>query len=468
MLHPPVPLLGLAALLRQRYANLVEVSVLDVAVAGYSGMQEELVRRQPHLVGLRSLSHTHHQFHHAASLVKDYDPTCFVVGGGLYANTSPRRVLADKNLAALCTNEGETVLPALVGKWLENALPEGLSSVAGLHYRDGGGTVRTNPPAPWLEDLDTLPFPDYGELDLSPYSSRHAATCVLRPYGVILTSRGCPYRCIYCHNIFGTKVRYRSAANVASELQSLHQRHGLSDFLFCDDMFNFNLLQAKATLRAVAELPFRSRLYFPNGLRGDRWDEEFLDLLAAAGTVEVVFAIEAASPRIQKLMRKHLDLPSVRRAIERTGARGIMVNAFYMVGFPGETQEEIEETLTVLRSLREQVHFPFLQIVRAWDGSELGALARAQGFNPEFLADHAMMPYGFQEAFLSQHNFLPAEQLRRIRSRVTLDFLDPERLRRLLPFQRRLFTEDELLLKYGTYLGTDRTLTAALLERATP
>lgn len=467
MVHPPVPLLSLASYLRACFSpEELSVQVLDLAAlpGGFRGLRRALEQLQPDLVGVRSLSHTHAQFHRAAALVKELDAGVVVAGGGMYPNTSPDRAMADPNVDAICLAEGELVLRDMTRALLGGRGVSGLSRVKGIWYR-AGGRVQKNPAMPAVEDLD-LPPADYGEIDLSVYAGRHAATCVLRPYGVIMTSRGCPYRCIFCHNLFGNRMRYRSADDVAAELLQLNQRHGIRDFLICDNIFNVDLKRAKEVLRRIAALGIEPRLYFPQGLRGDSWDPEFLDLLAAAGTVELVYAIESASARILGLMRKELDLPRVIEAIHQTAQRGIMVNAFYMFGFPGETVGEMDQTADLVGELMDTVHFPFVQIVRAWDRGPLHDLARQEGFDSEFLTEHSMLPLGFQEAIRSEHNFAPAAELKKVRLRIAMMFASSARLQKLLPLQRELFTEEELVLKYATYFGATRQSARTFLARA--
>lgn len=463
MLHPPVPLLGLAAYLRQELGpERVQVEVLDLAVLpdGYAGITRATRRLRPDLVGIRSLSHTHRQLHRAATAAREAAPRALIVAGGAYANASPERAMEDPTLDAVCLAEGEYVLRDLARCLLQGA---DLARVKGITWRDQAGQLRQNPPMPQVQDLDELPWPDYSALDLSLYFGRHPATSVLRPYGVLMASRGCPFRCAFCHNLFGRTMRYRSPGDIAGEMARLHQRHEVRDFLICDNIFNADLGKAKEILRAVAELPLGPRLYFPQGLRGDRWDDEFLDLLAEAGTVELVYAVESASPRILQLMNKELDLERVVAGIHATAARGILVNAFFMIGYPGETEEELKATVQLIQELMEVIHFPFVHIVRAWDQGELLEQARAEGFDDDFLSRHAMQPHGFQDTVGQQLSFLPRALLREARLQVALMFRDHQRMARMVPAQRAAFTDEELVQKYATYFGASRASARALI-----
>ena len=166
-------------------------------------------------------------------------------------------------------------------------------------------------------------------------------------YMPILTSRGCPHSCSFCGNrlFLGSRFRARSPENVVAEISFLNKEFRAKEFHIFDAVFNHNLDRAKAICRLIIESGLDISLSFPHGLRADMMDEELLVLLKRAGTYKLVYGIETASPRLQKETQKNLDLDRARRIIKDTSRQGIIVGGYFMLGFSGETEEEMKQTV---------------------------------------------------------------------------------------------------------------------------
>ncbi|HEY3355095.1 MAG TPA: radical SAM protein [Polyangia bacterium] len=461
----PVGLSFLAAALRQRYPQeTVSVRVMDVAMQpGYFAKVQEVLRDfRPRIVGLRALSLTGRQLHAAARVVKEWSRGALVVAGGPYASSSPELIMEDPLIDAVCPGEGEQVIVDLAERLLTGATD--LTGIPGLTCRHEGQVHRAAP-APLIADLDRLPFPDYEGLDLSAYWGKHPHTAVGRPYASLVCSRGCPYGCIFCHTTYGRTLRHRSPEHIARECQELHARYGIRDFVVADDGFNVNLDWAKRVLRAIAALKLSPRIFFSNGLRGDIWDDEFLDLMVEAGVAEVFYAVESAAPRIQQILRKRLDIPRVEQAIVATSRRGIITNGFFMVGIPGETKEEVELTVAFITRQLEHLDFAYMSVMRAYQDSPAQAIARSLGYDEHFLREHALMPYCMQVRVGSEYNFIPYELLKWARMQMALRVYQVPRMKRVLARLRRVLDEDEIVMKLATYMSTTRIAAQDVLRR---
>jgi radical SAM superfamily enzyme YgiQ (UPF0313 family) len=185
----------------------------------------------------------------------------------------------------------------------------------------------------------------------------------------IMTTRGCPYRCAYCHNVLGKVFRKRSVDHVMREVHTLVKNHGIREFHIIDDSFNLDLDRAKAILDEMAKIRPRVAIAFPNGVRSDRLDEEFLQKAKAAGTYKINFAVETASPRLQKKIRKNLDLSKVSEMIRISDGLDIIGHGFFMLGFPTETEEEMRETIRYAFSSR--LHTANFFIVQPFEGTDI-------------------------------------------------------------------------------------------------
>jgi radical SAM superfamily enzyme YgiQ (UPF0313 family) len=193
-----------------------------------------------------------------------------------------------------------------------------------------------------------MPFPAWDLVDLPSYSNVRNMNYGLQaasPYASLFTSRGCPWPCTYCHSNFGKKVRWRSPENVLREMTLLVERHGVREFHFYDDIFNLDGPRSGVIMDLIAERGWALKLAFPNGLRGDILTEDLLRRYRRAGTYLICFAVETATPRLQKMIRKNVDLEKTRRIIQQARAEGIIPLGFFMLGFPTETVEEIRATI---------------------------------------------------------------------------------------------------------------------------
>ena len=347
--------------------------------ADQQAVLEQLTQFVPDLVGIRCLSIGKDSFHLAARTVKKWNPACLLIAGGPYATDDPADALGSGSADCVVIGEGEVTLNALVER-VRDGKP--WKDILGIAYRENGGVLR-NAPRPLIEDLDSVPFPDYALVDSDRFSNQFLTftSKISKPHGNIMTTRGCPYRCAYCHNILGKRFRARSPQNVVSEIRHLHDSHGITDFQIIDDIFNLDLDRAKTICDLLVASGMTLTLSFPNAIRGDRVDEELIDKMAAAGTKFISYAVETASPRLQTLIRKNLDLDKVARAIECTTAAGIVTRGFFMIGFPTETVDEVLQTIEFAKA-SQLCGATFFTVVY-FPGTELYRVAQSLGYFAE-------------------------------------------------------------------------------------
>jgi anaerobic magnesium-protoporphyrin IX monomethyl ester cyclase len=354
---PPMGVLSLAAYLRKhagaevRVANLVQMQDPAREVA-------DVVRdTQPDLVGLSGLTCEASMLHQSAQIAKTIRPGVPVIAGGPYATSDPARLLADRNIDAAVIGEGEETLLELALRVKDEGSsfvkPANLAAIRGIAYRDEGGTVHLSPPRPLIEDLDSLPQPAWDAIDLRWFWVRRSmSTAGGRAYLPVFTSRGCPYGCTYCHNLFGRSFRARSAESVVEEIAALRQAYGVNDFEFLDDCINLDRRRFEAILNGLLDRGLHPKLHFPNGVRTDLLDEAQIRLIRQVGAGEISVAVETASPRLQKLMDKNLNLEKVRRNIELMADLRIFTRGYFMLGFPTETEAELRSTIDFAVSSR--------------------------------------------------------------------------------------------------------------------
>ncbi len=325
-----------------------DVTIIDAAHErlDHRGLANRLKGLSPDLVGISAMTLEFKEVHRLAGLAKESNKKCKVVVGGPYATSSPEYIMRDQNIDFAVIGEGERTMVKLA-----DSLGNGndFSQISGLAYRKNQSCV-VNPAAEMIEDLDSLPFPAWDLIDIKGYFSRfkhHSETPFpsSRNIAPLFTSRGCPYQCTYCHNIFGKKIRFRSVQNVIREIEILVNDYGVKEIEIIDDCFNFDIPRAKEICDEIIRRKIKVAISFPNALRVDRMDEELILKLKQAGTHVIFYAIESASPRIQKNIRKNLNLDRARQIIARTIQEGIITCGYFMLGFPTETKEEMLQTI---------------------------------------------------------------------------------------------------------------------------
>lgn len=332
----PSPPLGLSYLAGALSHAGVEVKILDLVVFPYSRsrLQTLIETFKPAMVGLTAVTMT---FDNAMAVVKDLKgiaPDLLTVMGGPHVSFCARETLENHpELDVIAIGEGEHTIVDLC-----RAVDDGLdpAEVRGIVYRRGAAIQRSHPAEP-IENLDDLPLPERGLLPLGRYRALNLPIS-------ITTSRGCPFKCIFCvgRKMVGARVRYRSSEKVVDELQYLNTLN-FHQINIADDLFTAN----KAHCLAVCEEIVRRKLKltWTSFARVDTVSDEILSKMKAAGCTAVSFGIESANPEILKTIRKGITLDQVEDAVRLCRRAGITPYASFILGLPGETPETIKETM---------------------------------------------------------------------------------------------------------------------------
>ena len=312
-----------------------------------------------------------------------------------------------------------------------------------------------------IANLDSLPFPDRSLVDYEKYLT---VTGLGMAHNAIpiQASRGCPYRCAYCHHsVWKVSYRSRSAEHVLAEVVRYYEL-GVRRFEFVDDNYNYDLETSTRFFELVLREGLDVQLFFPSGLRGDLLTPEYIDLMVAAGTVNVAVALETASPRLQRLTRKNLDIDRLWQNLNYLCTRypHVITELFTMLGFPTEGKAEAFMTLDFVKSLK-WIHFPYINIVRVYLNTLLEKIALESGVSREAIlrSEHYSfhqlpdtMP--FEKEFASFYQF-----------QLLVDYiLLKERLLHVLRRQAEVLTPQEIVAKYDSYLPNDIPDFPALLR----
>jgi len=334
----PLPPLSLAYLAGVLERDKIEVQILDFLVTRYSPqtLSKKLEEYRPQLVGVGCVTMNYPLAARMLKVCKAFDPHIFTVIGGPHVSfTVNETLLRAPWIDAVAIGEGEMTLVELV-----KAVAEGndISDVAGIAFAAGDQIVKTEPRS-LIGELDQLPLPARHLLPLARY----------RALGVpctVITSRGCPYGCIFCsaHRMFGRKVRFRNPGLVVDEIEMLHRDFSFPQINIVDDTFTANREHA----RQVCEEMLRRNLKvsWSAYARADNMTDDLVTLMKRAGCNLVLFGVESADENILKTIKKGLTCEDVRRGVEVATGAGIKVFTSYIIGLPGESPETIRRSMT--------------------------------------------------------------------------------------------------------------------------
>lgn len=338
LIYPPLNLAYVAAVIRQKGC---EVKILDAEALDLrpEGVLAEAQKEKWDLVGLDSSTTTiEGDLEVAGKLAKALGARAFTMGAQV--TNTPDAVLQRDGVDFVLRDEVEGTIVELVETLMRGGDP---STIKGLSWRAKDGSIVHNPGREKINDLDALPFP---ARDLLP-NERYRIPDMVGPMTTVQSSRGCPIDCTYCGYTLsqGRKFRSRSAENVLAELVEVRRKYGIKNVVFRDPLFSAN----KQRIHDLCDGILRENL-------GLEWqcetaikclDEALLEKMRKAGCVSISFGVETADPDLgKKYSNSKIQSPEHAEKVVKTARKlGIRTRAFFMLGFPEETREQMHKTV---------------------------------------------------------------------------------------------------------------------------
>lgn len=418
----PLGILYPAAMVRDLCdVEILDCLVRDFAVARRDGttvygasleyIRDYIRRVNPDIVGI-TVPFTA-QFENAAAvsrICRGIKPEMTIVMGGPDPSVRYRQILEGGHCDYCVVGEGEDTFREFIAAVNAGGDPAGVPGLACI--RDGA--VRYEPRA-FITDLDRLPLPAYDLIDPGEYlGSRHLyknRSFIHDRSMSIITSRGCPYGCVFCsiRLHMGRLYRHHSAEYVLRHLRLCIERFGIRSFHFEDDNISLNRARFEAILDGIIEEKMNIRWDTPNGTRVDTLDLELLKKMKRSGCRQLTLAFESGSQRVlDEVIRKKTSLEYMVEVAGMCHKAGLLANAFYVIGFPGETVSEMRETAALaLRLLRDHDLQPNLFIATPLYGTELYETCMEKGYiegnpTPEELAKSTQI---FGEPLIATDDF---------------------------------------------------------------
>ncbi len=358
-LVPPIGLGYLATALRQH--DCTNIVILDCVKErlSFAGLRDRFRSWNPQIVGFQIFSYDFDSVVRSIEILKQVSPETIVLIGGAHVSATSDTVLDEISGADFgFAGEGEIGLPMLARRILGNEeVP--LENIPGLIWRNGS-SIRANSRA-GTEDLDRLGFQAW---DLTPPASYDGSPqggfYKKFPIAPILTTRGCPYLCTFCGSgvNMGHNLRNRSMGHVMDEMVMLYNDYGVREFHIIDDMFNFYKNRVIEFCQGIKDRNLDISYTFPNGLRLNQLDRETLQMMKDTGAYAFTVGIESGSQRILNTMKKGLTLELIEEKVNLINAVGLEPSGFFIIGYPGETVDDINATIQFAKRLKlKRAHF---------------------------------------------------------------------------------------------------------------
>ncbi len=369
-------------LLTSMVRDFCDVEIFDGTLKDTSKeeFRKIIANKKPDLVGISILTNEYSSAGLCASkIVKEASPETKVVMGGVHATSNGASVIREDSIDYVVMGEGEYVFRDLC-KFLKG---EGDIPKKGLAFKKDGKIIDTGR-ADFIQDLDAIPYPSYDKMDFERYINICQREEVGRPrempYANMITSRGCPHRCCFCEvaHITGRKPRLRSVENIIGEIDLLVQNYGIKSLTFHDDNMMVNKERAKKLFQTMIQKNYNFKWNNP-ALPLFHLDEELIGLMRESGCCHINAAIESGVERVLKdIIHKPLDLEYGKKMLKELRRVGIDTCANFIVGFPGETWDEIRETL----KFAENLEVDYVKIFNAvpFPNTELYEVCKKQGY----------------------------------------------------------------------------------------
>lgn len=321
----------------------------------------------PDFIGISVLFSTaHHSTKHIAEVLKKRWNKTTIIVGGMHATNAVESLLSFPKIDFVCKGEGEIPIATFADICHNGGNPELIDGIVGrnkLAEKQKNKDYQISA-APLVYELDTIPFPAWDVINMEEYqnsgASKHNRNVNIESIeqdfvATIMTTRGCPFKCTFCASwtVHGREMRYRSNENVLEELTLLKEKYNVNSVVPEDDLFTVKKPRIISLCNAIADKFGKSiHFEFPNGLSVATLDVDVLKAMKRMGMELANVAVESGSPYVQKhIIKKNCDVNRARKVVQACQDLNLRVRVYFILGFPGETREQIQETIDFAASI---------------------------------------------------------------------------------------------------------------------
>lgn len=355
-----VPNLGLAYVITAVEQAGHEPGLIDLAFVSRNCADyvlNKIEEQKPQILGFSTMTSNYPKTLHIARAIREKLPYLRMIWGGVHPTILPEETIRHPLVDAICIGEGERAVPEYLDKLDRDTRPD----VSGIWHKELGKILK-NPLRPFIQELDSIPFPNWDYWDVERYIK---ASFGARDYLYVSASRGCPYDCSFCSNraiedaVPGRYYRLRSPGNVVEEIKQIKERYwqkGISAIFFWDELFGLDKGWFDEFVELYKAEGLDNRMVWMCQTRADIITDEWARKAKEAGCVYIGIGLETGNEKLRfELYNKRISNETFRLASHNLKKRGILYTLFVIVGVPGETREDITCTMDFAESLR-----PFL------------------------------------------------------------------------------------------------------------
>lgn len=412
--HPMVACI-LASTIKDKYAiTIIDANADNLTI---EDTVEELVQDKPHVVGVSIMSIEYSQTgHEFIKQLREAMPEAIIVLGGQYCTLLPEVAFKDPNIDYLILAEGEYRFKQLL-EVIESG--KGIEKLDGVAYRDNGENIIIKQTS-YISDLDAIPFPAYELIDFKKYSMKHNKYSLYNdarylPYGIMLSSRGCPFNCAFCcaKEFSGKACRMRSAENVLAEIDYLVTEYGVKEIIFLDDNLMVNRKRINTILNGIIERNYGLHWKATN-VPTFALDAELLQLMRDSGCYQITLPIESGNQYVlDNIIHKPLKLNKALEIISKAKELDFEIGCLFVIGMPGETYDQILETINFADKI--DVDWVVFSIATPLPKTEVYEISKAKGYLPDDFDYSDFKFFGLGKGAITTEEFTP-NQLEMLRA----------------------------------------------------
>jgi len=399
---PPLGLLYLAGYIK-KYSDY-ELKIIDAQVErmNYHQLDEEIKKFNPDIVGITAMTFTLLDVLKSAKVTKKCCPKSKIVIGGPHVQIYPEETANLKNIDYVVLGEGEKIFLELI-KNINN--PEKLKLIKGLVFKERDKIINTGRPD-YFNNLDEIPFPPR---EILPYKKYFSLLAKEKTITTMFTSRGCPFQCAFCNRpAMGRIFRARSAKNVVDEMEEC-LKLGIKEIFIYDDTFTVDRQRVVDICNEIIKRNLK--VIWDIRARVNTVDEELLFLLKKAGCERIHYGVEAGTEKILKVLNKQISLEQALEAFKLTKKAEIQTLAYFMIGAPTETKEDIMATIDFMKKLNPD--FVQITLLTPFPGTKVYQWALEQKIFNDYWKDFAKNPQvGFKTKYWTKE--LSSDELEKL------------------------------------------------------
>ena len=371
-----LPPLGIAYIASMLEKDCHEVKIIDgpawatVLGYGFDELENDIRKFSPDVIGVSASTSQIEHAKKVISIAKAVNKDCVVILGGTLISADPKALLGFEEVDFGVYGEADLTFSEIL-KAIEKKQP--VEGMEGVIWRENDSVKFLKPKV--ITNLDQIPMPARHLLKMEIYKPSPANYRRL-PATTMMTSRGCPYQCIFCSRpTEGTAFRAHSAERVVEEIEHLVTKYGIKDIQIFDDTFSLIPSRVERVCNGIIEK--KLDISWNCMTRVDKINPELLALMKKAGCYEIGFGIESGTDRILQFIKKATTTDLIRNGVKMTKKAGIDVRGFFMIGFPTETRQEILQTINFAKEL--DVDVAQFMASTPFPGTEMWEIAKANG-----------------------------------------------------------------------------------------